>query len=63
VKYAVEMGPDTTIYVPTFIKIGSGIQNLLGGIYIQTHRQQDDLISLYFFSLALQPQFGPWPTS
>jgi hypothetical protein len=41
-KYTVEMGSDATIYIPNFIlvKIGSGIQKLLGGIYV--HRQHDD---------------------
>jgi hypothetical protein len=29
-KYAVEMGPDATIYIPSFITIGSGIQILIG---------------------------------
>jgi hypothetical protein len=46
-KYAVEMGSGAVIYVPIFIKIGSGIQKLIGGI--QRHRQQGDLISLLFF--------------
>jgi hypothetical protein len=27
-KYAVEMGPGAMVYVPDFIKIGSGIQKL-----------------------------------
>jgi hypothetical protein len=43
-KYAVEMGSGAMIYIPSSIKIGSGIQNLIGGINthtnIQTHRQQ-----------------------
>jgi hypothetical protein len=43
--YAVEMGSDAVIYVPSFINIGSGIQMLIGGI----HRQQGDLISLLYF--------------
>jgi hypothetical protein len=30
-KYAVEMGSDTMIYIPSFIKIVSGIQKLMGG--------------------------------
>jgi hypothetical protein len=30
-KYAVEMGLATMIYVPNFIKIGSSIQKLIGG--------------------------------
>jgi hypothetical protein len=41
-KYAVEMDSGAMIYMPGFIKIGSGIQNLMGGI----HRKHDDLISL-----------------
>jgi hypothetical protein len=36
------MGSGAVIYLPSFIKIGSGIQKLIGGI----HRQQCDLISL-----------------
>jgi hypothetical protein len=40
------MGSGAVIYVPSFIKIGSGIQKLMrGGI----HRQQRDLISLLCF--------------
>jgi hypothetical protein len=31
-KHAVEMGSDAMIYVPSFIKIGSGIQNYIGGL-------------------------------
>jgi hypothetical protein len=39
------MGSGAVIYVPNFIKIGSGIQKLMGaGI----HRQQGDLISLIY---------------
>jgi hypothetical protein len=44
-KYAVEMGSDTMIYIPSFIKNVSGIQKL-------THRQHGDLISLnYVFKI------------
>jgi hypothetical protein len=28
-KYAVEMGSNAMIYIPSFIKIGSGIQKLI----------------------------------
>jgi hypothetical protein len=35
-KYAVEMGLGALIYIPSFIKIGSGIQTLIGG---DTHTQ------------------------
>jgi hypothetical protein len=30
-KYAVEMTSGAMIYIPSFIKIGSGIQKLIGG--------------------------------
>jgi hypothetical protein len=29
-KYATELGSGAMIYIPSFIKIGSGIQNLMG---------------------------------
>jgi hypothetical protein len=35
-KYAVEMGSGAVIYIPGFIKIGSGIRNLMGGGDSQT---------------------------
>jgi hypothetical protein len=38
-KYAVEMGSGAMIYTPNYIDIGSGIQNLIGGI----HRQKDSM--------------------
>jgi hypothetical protein len=45
-NYAIEMGPGSMINIPSFKKIGSGIQKLIGGI----HRQHGDLISpLLFF--------------
>jgi hypothetical protein len=46
-KYSVEMGSGAVIYIPSFIKTGSGIQKLIGG---RIHRQQRDLISLLAFS-------------
>jgi hypothetical protein len=30
-KYAPEMGSGAIVYIPSFIKIGSGIQKLIGG--------------------------------
>jgi hypothetical protein len=49
-KYTAEMDSGATIYIPSFIKIGSGIQKLIGE-NSQTHRQRGDLISLLqFFS-------------
>jgi hypothetical protein len=43
-KYAVEMSSAAMIYISNFIKIGSGIQNLIGGI----RRQHGELISLSY---------------
>jgi hypothetical protein len=31
--YAIDIGSAAVIYIPSFIKIGSGIQKLLGGRY------------------------------
>jgi hypothetical protein len=46
-----DMGSGAMIYVPSFIKIGSGIQKLMGG-YTDTHGQQrDPIILLYFFKI------------
>jgi hypothetical protein len=39
-KYAVEMGSGAMIYVPIYIKIGSGIQQLIRGI----HEHSDSLM-------------------
>jgi hypothetical protein len=35
-KYAVEMGSGAMIYIPSFRKIGSGIQKLIGRIHRHT---------------------------
>jgi hypothetical protein len=49
------MGSGTVIYVPSFVKIGSGVQKLLmgGEVYRHTHKhtheQQRNLISLLCF--------------
>jgi hypothetical protein len=48
------MGSGAVIYIPSFIKIGSGVQKLIEGIHrdththTHTHGQQRDLISLLF---------------
>jgi hypothetical protein len=36
-KYAVEMDSGATIYIPSFIKIGYGVQKIMGGGGV--HRQ------------------------
>jgi hypothetical protein len=38
-KYAVETGSGALIYIPSFIKIGSGIRKLMRGI----HRHTDSM--------------------
>jgi hypothetical protein len=48
IKYAVEMGLDAMLYIPSFMKNGSGIQKLLYRDS-QIHRQHGDLISLLLF--------------
>jgi hypothetical protein len=44
-KYALEMGSGATIYIPSFIKIGSGIRKSMEG----THRQHGERINLLSF--------------
>jgi hypothetical protein len=46
-KYVDEMDSGALIYIPSFIKISSGIQKLLGGIHMQAHREQGGLINLF----------------
>jgi hypothetical protein len=50
-KYVVETGSGAIIYIPSFIKIGAGIQKLIKG-GAQTYRQHDDCKSplLFIFS-------------
>jgi hypothetical protein len=52
-KYVVEMGSVAMIYIPSFIKIDSAIQKLIGGIHrhtdAQTHRQHGDCVNLLLF--------------
>jgi hypothetical protein len=50
-KYAFEMCSGAMSYTPSFTKIGSGIQQLGGGIHIQTqtHKQKGDIISLLLY--------------
>jgi hypothetical protein len=37
-KYAIEMGSGAMIYMPSFIKIGSGIQKLITGFHRNTYK-------------------------
>jgi hypothetical protein len=52
-KHAVEMGSGAVIYIPSLIKIGSGIQKLIEGM----HRQHGDIISLLLLFLVHFPYF------
>jgi hypothetical protein len=44
-EYAVEIGSGALMYVPSFIKTGSGIHKTMvcgGGVNSQTHRRHND---------------------
>jgi hypothetical protein len=47
-KYAAEMGSGAMIYIPNFVKIGSGIRKLIEGVS-QTHWQHGDRVTLLLF--------------
>jgi hypothetical protein len=49
-KYAVEMGSGATIYIPSFIKIGSGIQMFVGEI----HRHNLEIAQAYFYFFKIR---------
>jgi hypothetical protein len=44
-KYTVEMGLGAVMYIPSLIKIGSGIQKLIGGI----HRDMGSKVIAYAY--------------
>jgi hypothetical protein len=48
-KYALEIASGGMIFMPSFIKTGSGVQKSSGEIHTQTHRHEGDLISLLPF--------------
>jgi hypothetical protein len=52
------MGSGAMIYIPSFVKIGSGIQKLIRG---DTHRQHGDLISLLLFWILVREPEGKRP--
>jgi hypothetical protein len=51
-KYTVEMGLGTMRYILSFIKIGSAIQKLIGGI----HRHTDSMVmeEAYFYLFKIR---------
>jgi hypothetical protein len=48
-KYVAGIDSGAMKYIICVIKPGSGIQKLIGGIHIQSGRQQGDLISIHLF--------------
>jgi hypothetical protein len=49
-RYAVQMGSDAMIHVPSFIEIGSGIQKLNHRVtHTHTYKYHDDFVSLLSF--------------
>jgi hypothetical protein len=60
-KYAIEMGSGAMIHIPTFIKISSGIQKVIGRD-TKTHRQHCDFISLlsFFQNKESRLKMGTW---
>jgi hypothetical protein len=54
-KYAVEMGSGAMIYIPSFTKICSDIQNLIG----RMHGQHGNSISLLTFFKIKKVGYGP----
>jgi hypothetical protein len=57
-KYAVHMGSGAMVYIPSFIKIGSGIRKLNGAGGIHGHQQHGDLVSLLLFNFFFQNKDG-----
>jgi hypothetical protein len=51
-KYAVETVSGPMMYIPNFIKIGPGIQKLMGKRDTETHRQHSDLISQLLYAIT-----------
>jgi hypothetical protein len=51
-KYAVQMGSNAMIYIPSFIRIGSGIQKLFGREYTGTQTAwRPHKPNFYFFKM------------
>jgi hypothetical protein len=60
-KYAVDMGSDAMIYIPSFMTIGSGSQKLFVGIhteaqtYTQTHSKVISRAYFHFVKISILP--------
>jgi hypothetical protein len=45
-KYAVEIGSVAMIYIPSFIRAGSGIQKLTGEIHKHKHKHKHSMVTV-----------------
>jgi Uri superfamily endonuclease len=50
-KYAVGMGSGAMIYIPSFIKIGSGIQNFIRRMHRHTDSMESTKAHFYFVKM------------
>jgi hypothetical protein len=50
-KYTVEIGLGSIIYISSLIKIGSGIQKLIGGIHGHTDSMEISKAYFHFFKI------------
>jgi hypothetical protein len=50
-QYAIEMGSGAMIYIPTIIKIGKGIQKLVGWV---KHTDSKVISQTYFYFLKIR---------
>jgi hypothetical protein len=48
-KYAVQMGSDAMMYIPSLIMISSGIQELIGGSHRHTESKVTSYACFHFF--------------
>jgi hypothetical protein len=54
VNYAIGICSDAMIYLPSFIMTGSGIQNFIERLHIQTHREKGNIIKFTLISLKIK---------
>jgi hypothetical protein len=53
--YAVDIGSGDMIYVPSFIRTGSGIQTSISGIHRHIYRQTDTKTDTYYSTEVPNP--------
>jgi hypothetical protein len=57
-KCAFEMGSDAMIHIPSFIKPGSGIQKLIGGMHRQTDTDTQTAWCSHNPTFHIFPKYG-----